>query len=145
MSIELREYAGPPDIGNAEIVVAATGNSADQRIAEDVRSLHRLIVVAGEPDAGNFTSMSVHRTGTLAVGVSAGRVPAAAMRIRDAIAERFDSRYAEALAACAETRSKSLEEPRSSEWIDVSSALIGKDFCDRIESGTFAQEAGECR
>ena len=145
ISIAMREYSGPADIGDAEIVIAATGTASDETIAGDARSLHRLIVVAGDPDAGNFTSMSVHRAGALAVGVSAGRVPGAAVRIRDAIAKRFDSRYANALAVCADTRSKTLDEAGSTKWADVGQTLIGKDFCDRVETGTFAQEVDECR
>ena len=145
MTLELREYAGQSDISGAEIVIAATGAPVDQSIADDARSLHRLIVVVGDPDVGSFTSMAVHRAGPLTVGISAGGVPAAAIQIRDAIAERFDSRYAEALAVCSEARSNSLDNAGTAEWAKLNGDLIRKDFCERVESGTFAKEVEECR
>ncbi|MEO8576762.1 MAG: NAD(P)-dependent oxidoreductase [Gemmatimonadales bacterium] len=140
ISVELREYAGVADIADAEIVVAATGTSADQRVADDARSLHRLVVVAGDPKAGNYTSMSIHRAGSLAIGVSAGGVPGMAIRIRDEIAERFDSRYGDVLTALAEIRAKTLDDGGTTEWTDEHTALIGEDFCDRVESGTMKKD-----
>jgi len=145
LTIELREYAGASDIADAELVIAATGTGADERIAGDARALHRIILVAGAPETGSFTSMAIHRTGLLAIGVSTGGVPAAAVRIRDAIADRFDSRYGDALSACTEIRSGILAEAGSAEWAEVGSSVINKDFCDRVENGTFVKGVEECR
>lgn len=145
LSIELRDYAGPSDIADAEVVVAATGTDVDLRIADDARALHRLIVVAASPDHGNFTSMAIHRAGPLAIGVSAGSVPGAAAKIRNAISERFDNRYAEALSLCAEMRSATIALHGSSEWKRISDILVGDEFCERVESGSFAEAVNECR
>lgn len=145
LSIELRQYSGSADIADAELVIAATGSDADTRIAADARTLHRLVIVAGAPEAGNCTSMAIHHAGQLVVGVSAGGVPGAASRVRDAIAERFDSRYADALVVCAENRANALENAGSPEWTRLNAVLIGEDFCRRVESGAFAEAVGECR
>jgi precorrin-2 dehydrogenase / sirohydrochlorin ferrochelatase len=145
LMIELRDYAGVSDIADAELVIAATGTDADKRIARDARELHRIFLVAGSPEIGNFTSMAVHRAGLLAIGVSAGGIPAAAMRIRDAIADRFDSRYADALSACTGIRSGILAEESTPGWAERSSSVIAEDFCQRVENGTFARVVEECR
>jgi len=145
LSIDLREYSGVADIADAELVIAATGSIADQAIAADAHELHRLVVVAGAPDIGNATSMAVHRTGPLTVGVSTGNVPSAAAKIRDAIAERFDGRYADAVVALAEIRASTLADAGSSEWARLNAVLVGRDFCERVESGAFAEVANECR
>lgn len=145
LTIELRGYAGVSDIADAELVIAATGTDADECIARDARELHRIILVAGAPEVGSFTSMAVHRAGLIAIGVSTGGVPAAAVRIRDAIAERFDSRYADALSACTHLRSGILAEEGAPGWAEVRSSVIGADFCERVESGTFTQVVEECR
>ena len=145
LSIDLREYSGPADIADAEVVIAATGSIADKAIAADAHELHRLVVVAGAPETGNATSMAIHRTGPLTVGVSAGSVPSAAARIRNAIAERFDARYADAVVALGEIRTSTLADVGSPEWARLNAVLAGRDFCDRVESGTFAEVANECR
>ena len=145
LTIEHRDYAGPSDIADAEVVIAATGTDADERIARDARELHRIILVAGAPEIGSFTSMAVHRAGLLAIGVTTGGIPAAAIRIRDAIADRFDARYAKALSACTEIRSGILAEEGTAGWAEVSSSVIAEDFCERVENGTLAQAVEECR
>ena len=145
LTIELRDYADASDIADAELVIAATGTDADERVARDARELHRILLVAGSPEIGSFTSMAVHRAGMISIGVSAGGVPAAAMRIRDAIADRFDSRYADAISACAEIRSDSLADEGTPAWTDLSSSVIAEDFCERVENGTFSPEVEECR
>ena len=50
--------------------------------------------------------MAVHRSGDVTIAVSAGGVPGAAARIRDAIAERFDGRYERAVSALRGLRSR---------------------------------------
>jgi hypothetical protein len=81
----------------------------------------------------------------IAIGVSAGNVPSAAGRIRDAIAARFDERYAEAVTECAELRSKVLLEKGTAEWSRIHPSLIGADFCARVENATFSEELAACR
>jgi precorrin-2 dehydrogenase/sirohydrochlorin ferrochelatase len=134
-----REYRDSNDIGNAEVVIAATDSrETNAAIAKDARALHRLVNVATDPQGGNFVSMAVHRAGQLAIGVTATNVPSAAARIRDAIAARFDSRYANALEKVGDERAKHLGDTRES-WTEANAAMVGPDFCDRVESGTFTE------
>jgi precorrin-2 dehydrogenase/sirohydrochlorin ferrochelatase len=96
LHLEKREYIGADDITEFEVVYAATdSDDLNASIAADAIELHKLVNVASDGSAGNFTSMAIHRAGQLTIGVSAGGVPAAAARIRDEMAERFDGRYAE--------------------------------------------------
>ena len=95
LDLETREYIGPEDIREFELVFAATdSHDLNASIAADAAALRKLVNVASDGGAGNFTSMAIHRSGQLTVGVSAGGVPAAAARIRDEISQRFDGRYA---------------------------------------------------
>ena len=136
-SLERREYAGTSDLENADVVIAATGTAVDARVAADARRMHRLVNVAGSPSDGTFTSMAVHRSGSLAIGVTTGEVPRAAVRIRDSIASRFDSRYSSAIETCTEMRRNTLARSGREAWSRIQESVIGDDFCDRIESGTF--------
>lgn len=146
LSIDRREYSGPADIGSCQIVVAATdSHDVNASVAADAHALCRLVSVADSPTDGSFISMAVHRAGSVAIGVSAGNVPSAAGRIRDAIAERFDERYGDAVAGCAELRSKVLEEQGSGGWAKIHPGLIGADFCARVENATFSEELAACR
>jgi precorrin-2 dehydrogenase/sirohydrochlorin ferrochelatase len=142
LTVTLREYAGADDIRDADVVIAATEiSTVNSRVAADARSLHRLVSVVSAPADGSFTSMAIHRSGQLTVGVRAGTVPAAAARIRDAIADRFGDRFATALARCAEMRSATLATAGRDEWVLVSESLIGPDFCARVEAGAFEEAA----
>jgi len=67
------------------------------------------------------------------------------MRIRDAIGERVDSRYADAVAQCGQLRDRTLEEGGSDRWREVSAELIDESFCSSVESGTFAKRAAAWR
>jgi siroheme synthase-like protein len=90
VSLETRPYAGKSDLASCDIVIAATDSVETNRtIAADAMSLHRLVSIVNAPLEGSFTSMAVHRHENLTVGVTAGRAPREAVRIRDAIAERF--------------------------------------------------------
>jgi siroheme synthase-like protein len=144
--VETREYAGASDIGACQIVLAATDSrEVNARVAADAHALHRLVSVADSPTDGSFISMAVHRAGPVAIGVSAGNVPSAAGRIRDAIAARFDERYGDAVTQCAELRSKVLEEQGTAAWSRIHPGLIGADFCARVENATFSEELAACR
>jgi precorrin-2 dehydrogenase/sirohydrochlorin ferrochelatase len=99
VTLDERVYAAG-DIGDALLVVAATDDRAvNDTVAAHARAANRLVNVADLPDSGTFATMAAHRSGSLVVGVSAGGVPGAAARIRDAIAVRFDERYARSAAS----------------------------------------------
>lgn len=92
--VQKREYIGSDDLVDADVVFAATDSrELNAAVAEDARSLHRLVNVASDGSEGSFTSMAVHREGRLTIGVSAGGVPVAAASIRNEIAQHFDGRY----------------------------------------------------
>ena len=125
------------DIGDAVLVVAATNDRAtNAAVAADARRLHRLVNVADAPETGTFATMATHRAGHLVVGVSAGGVPGAAARIRDAIALRFDSRYAAALELLGALRRSHLARGDGGAWRALSSSAVDEQFCDTVEQGT---------
>ncbi|HUF25731.1 MAG TPA: bifunctional precorrin-2 dehydrogenase/sirohydrochlorin ferrochelatase [Gemmatimonadaceae bacterium] len=108
LSVTEREYR-PEDVGDAMLVIAATdARKVNERVAADARRLRRLVNVVDRPDEGNCITPATHRAGPLTIAVSAGGVPGAAVRIRDAIAERFDGRYAAAVGALAALRQRLL-------------------------------------
>ena len=101
---EERPYA-PNDIGNAQLVLASTNDRGiNRRVADDAHAAHRLVNVADDPARGNCRTTATHRAGDLVIGITAGGVPSAAVRIRDSLASRFDDRYAEAVATLATLR-----------------------------------------
>jgi precorrin-2 dehydrogenase/sirohydrochlorin ferrochelatase len=121
-------------LGDATLVIAATNDAAvNARIAADARG--RLVNVVTAPELGNVATPAVHRAGDLVIAVSAGRLPSAAARIRDAVAERFDSRYAAAVDALASMRRALLDAGRRERWGQLTDDVIGHDFCDLVESG----------
>ena len=124
------------DIGDAILVVAATDDpDVNADAAHDAHALRRLVNVADASGTGNCRTPATHRAGPLTIAVSAGGAPGAAARIRDEIAERFDARYGEALAALGALRERVLRERGSEAWREASAVLAGADFCDRVESG----------
>ncbi len=143
--LALRDY-DRVDIGDAELVIAATNDrDVNAAIASDARAAHRLVNVVDAPDEGSFATMAVHREGTLAIGVSAGGVPTAASRIRDAIAERFDARYAEAIDALSVRRRQLLADDEGPEWRRLSAALLDERFCESVEQGTLWERTSAWR
>jgi siroheme synthase (precorrin-2 oxidase/ferrochelatase) len=74
------------------------------------------------------------------IGVSAGGVPRAAARIRDAIAERFDSRYASAIDVLRSMRRRLLDTGGAAKWELAMRTLLDERFCARVESGELAAE-----
>jgi len=130
-----RAYA-PDDIGDALLVVAATNDRAvNAAVAGDARASSRLVNVADAPDDGSFATMATHRSGTLVVGVSAGGVPGAAARVRDAVAARFGERYADALARLASVRHTMIARGAAAEWRALADGLLDESFCEAVESG----------
>jgi siroheme synthase-like protein len=142
--VERRYEAG--DIADAELVIAATSDRAvNAVVATDARAAHRLVNVADSPDDGSFATMAKHRTGSLVVGVSTGGVPGAAARIRDAIAERFDSRYAHALSDLAELRRSLLDRGDGPAWREFSRQVIGDEFCASVERELLGEQVAPWR
>ena len=153
MSAELRALAAasarltlverayrPGDVGDATLVIAAADSRAVNRaVACDGRAARRLVNVADAPREGNCVTVAAHRAGDLLVAVFAGGVPGAAARVRDAIAARFDDRYARALRALGELRARLRAAGGGEAWRGAASQLVGDDFCASVESGTFAE------
>lgn len=130
------------DIADATLVVAATDSRAvNARVAADARARARLVNVVDAPEEGNCVTVAAHAAGPLVVGVSAGGVPRAAARVRDAVAERFDGRYAAALAVLGGLRARLLADGAQDHhlWSDAEHELVGPDFCETVESGVFAE------
>lgn len=136
----------PSDLGDAQLVIAATDERAvNAKVAVDARAVHRLVNVADGPDDGTFTMMAVHRSGALVVGVSAGGVPGAAARIRDAIARRFDRRYAWALERLARVRRAALERGENERWRAMARGVVDGEFCRTVEENTLDEKVASWR
>ena len=135
--LEIVERAwAPGDVGDALLVVAATDvRDVNAAVGAEARAAGRLVNVCDRPAEGNFVGAAVHRAGDVVVAVTAGGVPSAAARIRDAIAARIDGRYARAVALLAALRARLLREGRRDEWREATGSLVGADFCDAVESG----------
>lgn len=133
-----RAYAAG-DVGDALLVVAATDRrEVNARVAADARALGRLVNVVDAPDEGNCATAATHRAGDLTIAVGAGGVPAAAARVRDALAGRFDARYAEALGALAVLRRRLLDSGGAPAWRAAAADLVTDDFCAAVERGALA-------
>lgn len=145
LHLEERSYASG-DVGNAQLVIAATSDRAmNRRVADDGHAAHRLVNVADDPARGNCRTTATHRAGELVIGISAGGVPNAAARIRDSLAMRFDDRYGHAVAALATLRRRLVDAGDSDTWHRAADSLIGDDFCTRVENGTLESEAEQWR
>jgi len=141
----VREEYEKDQLKGVNLVVAATDSrDANARIAVDAHANGQLVNVTDFPDEGNFHTMALHRSGDVTIAVSAGGVPGAAARIRDAIAERFDSRYEQAVSVLRGLRARSLASG-DDRWQDVSSKLLDRDFCDSVENGTFVDRLDSWR
>ena len=143
MIVDRRPYEAG-DIGDAQLVIAATNErTVNAAVARDALSAHRLLNAAYHSTDGNFAMMATHQRGPLTIGVSAGGVPAAAVRIRDAIARRFDSRYGDVLADLGALRKRTIASGDSDRWRARSPELIDEDFCDAVERGELSQRIAE--
>lgn len=126
-------------IADELLVIAATNDSAtNAAVAADARARGRLINVVSNADLGNCTIPAVHRTGDIVVAISAGGVPNAAIRLRDAIGEIIDGRYAAAVAVLGTLRRSLLANGRQDRWQEAAQTLVGADFCRQVESGEFS-------
>lgn len=145
LTIERREYQDG-DIGDAMVVVAATASpEVNARIADDADALNRFVNVVDGSSRGNCTTAATHRAGDLLIAVSTGRAPRVAARIRDALAERFDERYDEAIRAIAALRARLLTDGRAADWRLASDELLGDGFCQTVETGEVVPRVAEWR
>ncbi|MEO8624433.1 MAG: bifunctional precorrin-2 dehydrogenase/sirohydrochlorin ferrochelatase [bacterium] len=135
LEVDRRPYE-KGDIADAQLVIAATDDRhVNAAVSRDADAECRLLNAADHSGDGNFAMMATHRRGPLTIGVSAGGVPAAAVQIRDAIAERFDARYGDALAELAALRKRLIATGDAHRWREDSPKLIDKEFCDAVEHG----------
>jgi siroheme synthase-like protein len=134
------------DVADAQLVIAATDDrAANAQVAADARAAHRLVNVTDLPAEGSFATMATHRSGALVIGVTAGGVPGAAARIRDVIAERFDSRYARALADLAALRRALIDRGDALAWRALASEAIDARFCESVERASLAERVSTWR
>jgi siroheme synthase-like protein len=141
----IRDSYRAGQIDRATLVVAATDSrEANGRIASDAQARGKLVNITDHPDEGNFHTMALHRSGDVTIAVSAGGVPGAAARIRDAIAERFDSRYERAVSALRGLRSR-LIATGDDRWRAAAPELIGDDFCTSVEDGSLSEKVDSWR
>ena len=140
-----RESYRADQLDEATLVIAATDSrEVNARIAVDAHSRGKLVNITDFPDEGNFHTMALHRSGDITIAVSAGGVPGAAARIRDAIAERFDGRYGRAVSALRGLRSR-LIAGGDERWRDAAPKLIADDFCSSVEDGSFTEKVDTWR
>jgi len=136
----VRESYRAEQLGDAALVIAATDSrEVNAQIAVDAHSRGKLVNITDFPDEGNFHTMALHRSGDVTIAVSAGGVPGAAARIRDAIAERFDARYGRAVSALRGLRSR-LIAGGDERWRDAAPKLLADDFCSSVEDGSFTEK-----
>jgi precorrin-2 dehydrogenase/sirohydrochlorin ferrochelatase len=129
----------------ATLVVAATNSrEVNAQIALDADSRGKLVNITDHPDEGNFHTMATHRSGDVTIAVTAGGVPGAAAKIRDAIAERFDGRYERAVSALRGLRSR-LIAGGDDRWRAAAPKLIGDDFCSSVEDGSLTEKVDSWR
>jgi siroheme synthase-like protein len=141
----IRESYRAEHLDKATLVIAATDSrEVNARIAVDANSRGKLVNITDYPDEGNFHTMALHRSGDVIIAVSSGGVPGAAARIRDAIAERFDGRYERAVSALRGLRSRLLARDDQS-WKTAAPKLLGDDFCDSVEDGSFNEKVNSWR
>ncbi len=132
-------------IERATVVIAATDSrEVNAQIAVDANARGKLVNITDYPDEGNFHTMALHRSGDVTIAVSAGGVPGAAARIRDAIAERFDGRYERAVSALRGLITKLIARG-GDEWRNVAPRLLDDDFCASVEDGSFSERVDSWR
>jgi siroheme synthase-like protein len=141
----VRESYRASQLGEATLVIAATDSrEVNAQVAFDAHSRGKLVNITDSPDEGNFHTMALHRSGDVTIAVSAGGVPGAAARIRDAIAERFDARYGRAVSALRGLRSR-LIAGGDERWRDAAPKLLADDFCASVEDGSFTEKVDTWR
>jgi siroheme synthase-like protein len=140
-----RESYREAQLDAATLVIAATDSrDVNAQIAVAAHSRGKLVNITDFPDEGNFHTMALHRSGDVTIAVSAGGVPGAAARIRDAIAERFDARYGRAVSALRGLRSR-LIAGGDERWRAAAPKLLADDFCSSVEDGSFSERVDSWR
>jgi siroheme synthase-like protein len=87
LSLERRVFGGESDVRNYNLVVAATNSrSVNEAVTVASNAAGIPVNVADAGEKGTFVFLAAHRAGPVTIGVSAGKVPTAAARIRDSIA-----------------------------------------------------------
>jgi precorrin-2 dehydrogenase / sirohydrochlorin ferrochelatase len=133
-------------IQDVTLVIAATDDpTLNATIASDARTAGALVNVVDRPELGDFVTPALHQCGEIVVAVSAGGVPSAAARIRDSIGRVVDGRYATAVHELAALRRTLLASGNRERWAEAAAALVGEDFCERVESGNFGAGIAEWR
>lgn len=141
----VREEYDRDQLSGANLVIAATNSrETNAQIAIDAQANGQLVNITDFADEGNFHTMALHRSGDVTIAVSAGGVPGAAARIRDAIAQRFDSRYERAVSVLRGLRARALANG-DDRWREMSSRLIDDDFCSSVENGTLVEKVESWR
>ena len=141
----VRESYRAGQLDEATLVIAATDSrEVNAQIAVDAHKQGKLVNITDFPDEGNFHTMALHRSGDVTIAVSAGGVPGAAARIRDAIAKRFDVRYGRAVSALRGLRSR-LIAGGDERWRDAAPKLIADDFCSSVEDGSLTEKVDTWR
>jgi precorrin-2 dehydrogenase/sirohydrochlorin ferrochelatase len=136
----------PSHLEGITLVFAATNSAAvNEQVARAARARGLPVNVADAPEAGTFVTSAVHRAGDVVIAVTAGGVPAAAARIRDAVAERIDERYGEVVGALASLRRTLIGGGNRARWQEASASLVGADFCEEVERGVLAARVREWR
>jgi siroheme synthase-like protein len=132
--------------GDALLVIVATDDAeTNARIAADARKRGLLVNVVTAPEQGNCVTPAVHRAGGVTIAVTADRVPSAAARIRDRVGMIIDERYASAVRQLTAFRATLLERSARDRWTEANQALVGEDFCDRVEAGEFDERMAAWR
>jgi precorrin-2 dehydrogenase/sirohydrochlorin ferrochelatase len=93
---EQRDYAGPDDLEQAFMVIAATDDTdVNIRVYDDAERRAMLVNVVDVPPLCNFILPAIVRTGPLAIAIStAGASPALAKRMKREIEGLFGEPYA---------------------------------------------------
>lgn len=144
ITISREPYRANQIDGVALVIAATDSREINAQIAMDAQARGKLVSITDHPDEGNFHMMALHRSGDVTIAVSAGGVPGAAARIRDAIAERFDRRYERAVSALRGLRTR-LIATGDDRWRAAAPKLLDGDFCRSVEDGSFTDRVDSWR
>ena len=101
--------------------------------------------VVTAPEQGNCITPAVHRAGGVTIAVTAGRVPTRRGSNPRSRRPIIDERYAGAVRELTAFRATLLERRQRDRWIEANQALVGDDFCDRVEAGEFDERMAAWR
>lgn len=134
------------DLDGVRLAIAASSSAeVNARVALEARSRGVLVNVVDAPELGDCVTPATHVAGDVVIAVSAGGVPAMAARMRDALATRFDHRYAAAARELGELRASLLANGARDRWREASATLLDAGFCERVELGQLEREVRKWR